>query len=211
MRTNQERVIIYWSKVSKILQSGWGKSGMNNNTCPRCQHINEKYSPVCAECGQLLTDDLDATRPLTPPTNRHRIHTLVFHIGDDHLAISLKLAERLILGRQSSSTPDTPDLDLGRFKAAEHGISRIHATLECNEAGVYLMDLGSRNGTFVNGQALGAFDPCYLTHGDVLRFGKLSLTLELISEETGDNRFAVSTHARSKTGKLEESIRLMRV
>jgi hypothetical protein len=45
----------------------------------------------------------------------------------------------------------------------------------------------------------------------MLRFGKLTLTLALVTEESGDNRFAVTTHARSKTGKLEESIRLMRV
>jgi len=184
---------------------------VSDNICPRCQFVNAKQSPVCIECGQLLTDDLDATRPLTPPTNRHRIHTLVFQIGDDQLSITLKMAERLILGRQSNNTTDHPDLDLARFKAAEHGISRIHATLECNEAGVYLMDLGSRNGTSINGKALGAFNPCYLNDGDVLRFGKLTVTLALITEENGDNRYVTSTHARSKTGKLEESIRLMRV
>ncbi len=184
---------------------------MRDTVCPRCQFVNEQQSPVCTECGQLLADNLDATRPLSMPGRRHPIHTLIFQIGDDQLSISLKLAERLILGRQSSHMVDRPDLDLGRFKAAEHGISRIHATLECNEVGVFLMDLGSRNGTFINGQALAAFSPCYLSNGDVLRFGKLSLTLALITEESGDNRFAVSTHARSKTGKLEESIRLMRV
>ena len=183
---------------------------MSDHICPRCQFVNSKQSPVCIECGQLLTDDLDATRPLNVPSTRQRIHTLIFHIGDDQLSISLKMAERLILGRQSSHT-DRPDLDLARFKAAEHGISRIHATLECNEAGVYLMDLGSRNGTFVNGRSLGAFNPCYLADGDVLRFGNLSVTLELVIEENGDNRYITSTHARSKTGKLEESIRLMRV
>ncbi len=185
---------------------------MNNQTCPRCQFVNAKQSPVCIECGQLLSDDLDATRPLNnPPSNRHRIHTLVFQIGDDNLSITLKMAERLILGRQANHMTDRPDLDLGRFKAAEHGISRIHATLECNEFGVYLMDLGSRNGTYVNGQALAAFSPCYLTDGDMLRFGKMTVTLALVTEENGDNKYATATHARSKTGKLEESIRLMRV
>ena len=183
---------------------------MNDLICPRCQFVNSKQSPVCIECGQLLTDDLDATRPLNLPSRRERIHTLIFQIGDDQLSISLKMAERLILGRQSSQT-DLPDLDLARFKAAEHGISRIHATLESTETGVYLMDLGSRNGTFVNGQALAAFNPYYLNHGDVLRFGKLTVTLTLITEDNGDNRYVTSTRARSKTGKLEESIRLMRV
>lgn len=184
---------------------------MSDNICPRCQFVNAKQSPVCIECGQLLDDDLDATRPLNTPSRRQRIHTLTFHIGDDQLSIALKMAERLILGRQSNHMTDSPDLDLAPFNAAEHGISRIHATLECNEGGVYLMDLGSRNGTFVNGLALGAFNPRYLNDGDVVRFGKLTLTLSLKTEESVDNRFAVSTHARSKTGRLEKSIRLMRV
>ena len=197
--------------VNETIQFRFRGCGVSDYVCPRCQFVNVEQTPVCVECGQLLTDDLDATRPLTFPGTRQRIHTLIFQIGDDQLSISLKMAERLILGRQSNHMTDRPDLDLARFKAAEHGISRIHATLECNEVGVYLMDLGSLNGTFVNGQALGAFNPCYLNDGDVLRFGKLTITLALVTEENGDNRFAVSTHARSKTGKLEESIRLMRV
>jgi len=211
MRGRKSRVMIYrvlkWSIQLYRLRG----CGVNSHICPRCQFVNAKQSPVCIECGQLLMDDLDATRPLNPPSNRQTIHTLVFQIGDDQLSISLKMAERLILGRQSNHMTDSPDLDLARFKAAEHGISRIHATLECNEVGVYLMDLGSRNGTFVNGQALAAFSPCYLAHGDQLRFGKLTVTLALITEENDDIRYATSTHARSKTGKLEESISLMRV
>ena len=44
-----------------------------------------------------------------------------------------------------------------------------------------------------------------------ISFYLLTVTLALITEENGDNRYVTSTHARSKTGKLEESIRLMRV
>lgn len=166
---------------------------------------------MCVECGQLLMDDLDATRPISYPQHQQVIRTVTLHIGDDQLPIPLKLAERLILGRQSSKALDRPDLDLARFRAAEHGISRIHATLECNDAGVYLMDLGSRNGTYVNDEPLAAFNPCYLHDGDVVRFGKLTVWLSIHTEMNNDTRFHVSAPARSKTGKLDESIRLMRV
>ncbi|MBN8619776.1 MAG: FHA domain-containing protein [Anaerolineae bacterium] len=185
-----------------------------SQTCPVCEFMNTAYATVCTQCGSAL-EDYEATRPIEIPrqTTRGRTHfiqTVVFNIGDDQLSISLKPDERLILGRQSSHMPDDPDLDLGRFKAAEHGISRIHAVLECHEAGIYLMDLGSRNGTCANGEALAAFQPHLLQDGDVVSLGKLTVSVNVRVEE-GDNRFAVSARPRSKTGKLEEALRLQRV
>ena len=49
-------------------------------------------------------------------------------------------------------------------------ISRQHARIEQDERGYLLIDLGSRNGTFVNGHPLGA-DPHRLNNGDQLVFG----------------------------------------
>lgn len=50
-------------------------------------------------------------------------------------------------------------------------ISRNHAILQSTEAGeFYLIDLGSRNGTFVNERRVGV--PIKLKHADVIKFGK---------------------------------------
>ncbi|MCI0396651.1 MAG: FHA domain-containing protein [Chloroflexi bacterium] len=49
-------------------------------------------------------------------------------------------------------------------------VSRRHARLAYQESGYYLVDLDSRNGTFVNGQQVGR-DPRRLQNGDELVFG----------------------------------------
>lgn len=58
-------------------------------------------------------------------------------------------------------------------------ISRLHAVLRLVGADVELEDLGSRNGTFVNGQRLTA--PRLVRPGDRLEVGTLRIQLEAVS------------------------------
>ncbi|MBW4648017.1 MAG: adenylate/guanylate cyclase domain-containing protein [Kastovskya adunca ATA6-11-RM4] len=56
----------------------------------------------------------------------------------------------------------------------EQSVSRRHALLHCTESGdIYLIDLGSRNGSFVNGQRV--ILPVTLQDGDRLTFGNSKL------------------------------------
>ena len=55
------------------------------------------------------------------------------------------------------------------FRLAFRGVSKRHATLRVGESGLFVNDLGSTNGTFVNGQRISAEKP--LKVGDVLQFG----------------------------------------
>ncbi|WP_158635648.1 FHA domain-containing protein [Vulcaniibacterium tengchongense] len=59
-----------------------------------------------------------------------------------------------------------------RFDAP--GLSRLHARLVPGEHGLQVEDLGSRNGSFVNGQRVGRREARI---GDELRFGELSFRL----------------------------------
>lgn len=88
---------------------------------------------------------------------------------------------RLLLGR--SESPDwTVDLDL---TAQELGptpaVSRRHAELSWEEGRLWLRDLGSTNGTFVNGRRLALpgqgqpGEPCELRAGDVVRVANVEL------------------------------------
>ena len=66
---------------------------------------------------------------------------------------------------------------VGRGKAAsvrieDLGVSRRHARLVHDERGVVLADLGSANGTWVNGQRVTT--PALLRDGDKVRFGSVS-------------------------------------
>jgi pSer/pThr/pTyr-binding forkhead associated (FHA) protein len=59
------------------------------------------------------------------------------------------------------------------FGAIEKGVSRIHATIERSEDTLTITDLGSSNGTYLNGQRLIANQPRVLRDGDEIKFGKL--------------------------------------
>ncbi len=60
------------------------------------------------------------------------------------------------------------------------GVSRRHARLSLQSGQYFLHDLGSSNGTFLNGERLGQARP--LKHGDQIRLGR-TVTLEYQSEE----------------------------
>lgn len=70
---------------------------------------------------------------------------------------------------------DKPSLSVGRAEdndivVAEGLPSRKHAVISCSAEGVTLEDLGSSNGTFVNGERLEAARSVPLKAGDVIRF-----------------------------------------
>ncbi|NEQ21569.1 MAG: adenylate/guanylate cyclase domain-containing protein [Microcoleus sp. SIO2G3] len=64
--------------------------------------------------------------------------------------------------------------DDNNFVLSDRWISRNHAMLQCTETGdFYLIDLGSRNGSFVNGRRVSI--PVTLRNGDRLTFGQTEL------------------------------------
>jgi pSer/pThr/pTyr-binding forkhead associated (FHA) protein len=60
-------------------------------------------------------------------------------------------------------------------------VSRRHAELRATAAGWRLRDLGSTNGTFLNGTRLGPGEWPVRVH-DIIRFGNLTLVVDLIKE-----------------------------
>ncbi len=57
-------------------------------------------------------------------------------------------------------------------------VSRLHAILVCNSAGVRLIDLESTNGTFVNRALVPPDDPVRLADGDLIRLGQAVLRFD---------------------------------
>jgi pSer/pThr/pTyr-binding forkhead associated (FHA) protein len=78
-----------------------------------------------------------------------------------------------VLGRSDNTSTQKPDLDLTPYGALEKGVSRIHAAIERSEDTLTLIDMGSANGTHLNGQRLIPDQPRVLRDGDEIRLGKL--------------------------------------
>ncbi|MCG8365908.1 MAG: adenylate/guanylate cyclase domain-containing protein [Pseudanabaenales cyanobacterium] len=76
--------------------------------------------------------------------------------------------------------------DDNNFVLPDRWISRNHAMLQCMETGeFYLIDLGSRNGSFVNGRRVSV--PVTLHNGDLLTFGQTELQFYCPSVESQAN------------------------
>lgn len=87
-------------------------------------------------------------------------------------------AHELIVGRGDDDNP--VGLDLSNYGAFDSGVSRRHATLTLRREGIFVQDLGSTNGTRINGFALVAQRSYRLRNADELEFGRLRIVVRLM-------------------------------
>ncbi|MFI6868955.1 FHA domain-containing protein [Nocardia sp. NPDC050406] len=98
-----------------------------------------------------------------------------------HRRIILRGTE-ILIGKRSISQGVHPDIDLG-LPPADIGVSRTHAVLRVNGNGVSITDLGSMNGTSLNGSddPIPVDKPVELHSGDRIHVGgwtTITLTAE---------------------------------
>jgi pSer/pThr/pTyr-binding forkhead associated (FHA) protein len=163
--------------------------------CPTCKHQEFVGTLYCGECGTRLVHgasiptveiareriergDGTVTKPSAqegPELESGAI--LGLRVVSSGAVVSLIGRENYTLGRLVPTQAVIPDVDLGPFKAHEHGVSRMHAEIRLDENGVYIVDLESANGTHVNGQRLEPQVRTPVRHGDIIQLGSLSLQL----------------------------------
>jgi FHA domain-containing protein len=115
--------------------------------------------------------------------------------------IGLDILGDAVMGRGRVGTQPA-DLDLDQFGALEQGVSRRHALLRPTANHLYIIDLGSTNGTLHNGLPLGPGIARSLKHNDAVTLGRLSFTVKLIDgpsmHRTADPSIVVDEGERTK-------------
>lgn len=162
--------------------------------CPNCQHENLDGAVFCSECGMqlselppIVTKNIPTDSEPLLPTDRKKAESYSKNMGtwaSLHLLDSgqiLPLGDRteFTLGRVSDAQPIMPDIDLTPYQAYANGVSRLHAVLKREGKRVFVMDLGSSNGTYLNGKRLQPNVDQTLNHGDMLALGKLKIQILL--------------------------------
>jgi len=149
-----------------VMQMSW-------RTCPRCTG----RTPQDAQPGRDMVDltIVEGAPPppaAPPPVSAHRgVALLVAESGPAQGKEFEILQGRWKIGR----SPRTQDgFELVAIK--DPGMSRDHFALEAGQAAVVLRDLGSTNGTLVNGSRV---ERHILQEGDVVRAGETSLRVRL--------------------------------
>lgn len=167
--------------------------------CPNCHNQEPSGALFCAECGTRL---VVAEMPTTSHIERNQTGLLILqsrqpeppHAGpvisesSVDAVVSLYLIEsgmilhlsgqnEFTLGRVAEGQPILPDVDLSPYEGYSHGVSRLHSALKLNDQRVFITDLGSSNGTRLNGQKLLPNIDYPLSHGDVVALGKFKIQI----------------------------------
>lgn len=161
--------------------------------CPNCHKKNRINEVFCYACGHMLetshlrhetqhfadaTDDLfsdefygdESVVQLTP-----RDSQIVYEVRPQ-----LRQHE-MVIGRSANGALP-PDIDLAGSNAADLGVSRLHLAMryEPKDHALLIYDLGSSNGSYVNGQKLQPKELRLLRSGDELRLGRLVLRVKFM-------------------------------
>ncbi|MEO8609552.1 MAG: FHA domain-containing protein [Chloroflexota bacterium] len=100
-------------------------------------------------------------------------NTIILALVGSEIRFPVQLNERVILGRQDPNNMKLVDIDLTPYSAYEKGVSRRHASLYKISNTLSLVDLGSNNGTHLNGYRLLPHQPRLMRNGDEVALGKL--------------------------------------
>lgn len=142
--------------------------------CPTCGADNKPSEMMCSRCfgdisGIAPTAPAEqapapAAQPAAPP------RSLLLRLPS---GAAIPVSNGDSVGRSAT----------GREQLAPYGkVSRQHARFLCSVDGWSISDLGSANGTYLNGSRIPEGTPVPLTAGSRIN---LSLSLELIVEEAG--------------------------
>lgn len=173
-----------------------------SQACPNCGHNNRAGVIFCENCGTNLvtgkqptlgTRDLvkdqeeEAARPLDTKESQ-AIKSAGSGTFTDDMVLRIEIEGGLtpmlvypkveiIFGRRDPSSGNQPDVDMTGYAGYRMGVSRRHAALRLHDNRLDVSDLGSSNGTFLNGQRLDAHQPYQVRDGDEIRLGQMVLKL----------------------------------
>lgn len=124
--------------------------------------------------GQPIADmNTDRTmRPgATPPPPPRQPQAKPGHLVCHNPSIRLGIGDGAIIGRRGS---------YAQAFAGQGYVSGNHARLQYNASGQFeVVDLGSTNGTFVNGQQLAPNMPRVVNVGDIVKFANLEFAVQI--------------------------------
>lgn len=146
--------------------------------CPECGFVNSEGANYCQKCGAFLADvkesgdttiayqvgDTGELQPVDLDRVAGEGAALVIRAGGGRSGETFDLAgERMAIGRSPEAEVFLDDVT----------VSRNHALLVRRRDGLYIDDLGSLNGTYVNRRRIESHK---LADGDELQVGKYKLT-----------------------------------
>lgn len=132
------------------------------------------------------TDTYTSVRATTGPLDEALPWVIEFRVVGTAFTIQAQVHEAMIIGRSDPQRGIFPTVDLEPYGARTNGVSRQHAVITVNDSRIKIRDLGSVNGTRLNGYSLVAHQDYRLRHGDDLEIGQVKLQVRFAVVPTID-------------------------
>ena len=133
-----------------------------------------------------MSDEFDRRRILVVDDEERMVRFIRMNLEHDGFQVSEAFNGKQAIQKLRDINPDLilldvmmPDIDLTPYQAYASGVSRLHAVVKRDSERVLVMDLGSSNGTYVNGRRINPHVEEALNHGDILALGKLKIQVLL--------------------------------
>jgi hypothetical protein len=164
-------------------------------TCPICKTVHVDNTIFCSECGAYLLEEISRDTEvmgadikwLGDTADRTRVRSAL--ADDEPVTVRLTIGGKrevevevgrksILIGRLDPTANILPEVDLSG-EAHQKGISRRHARIFKHEGNLVIEDLGSANGTYINGKRLVPylFEP--LSDRDLLQLGTLLIRVRI--------------------------------
>jgi hypothetical protein len=149
---------------------------------PRTRYDREEFEVALRPHSQPMSDPI--RRPFRPTETVDMRTPIEFDENATLEAIALTVQSGFLSG-DPPYVPSGENKTLGRTEEADFQapvdakMSRVHFSIECRQQSGIVRDLGSRNGTYVNGQ--GVEGDCEIRHGDQIAAGATILTVRFVT------------------------------
>lgn len=100
-------------------------------------------------------------------------------LNSKYKPLALEIYGDVFIGRSAQGI--NPDLDLTDYDQRYQSVSRQHALLRPTKANLFLIDLGSTNGTFCNGRPLSTGATQKLNDRDTIAFGTVRFSVMFVN------------------------------
>jgi hypothetical protein len=137
---------------------------VTTKACPACKRSNSEAARFCVGCGYSFVPVQPAILRVVEPVRA---------------AWEMPVARSpMLLGRASEAESYTPDFDMTFYDDGDY-VSRRHARITKGRGGYFITDLGSSNGTTVNGHSLTSQRAYRLRNGDRVKVGLVVIQFRL--------------------------------
>lgn len=123
--------------------------------------------------------------------------------------IRAPLGERLIIGRSDINKSIVPDIDLNDYGGQKRGVSRKHARIIMRNNRLTIEDVGSANGTYVNGQHINVLQPVRVRDADHIKLGSLALQVHFVVKPSLKDETLHGGNSNLEIPKLSDGQRLL--